>query len=76
MEEQYHWKTNPAVYVPYNRRMVGDADAQEHPEWFTSKDLMKEIKMLLWMNAKYGTHHLRVAAYLKLEQIIMSRTES
>lgn len=69
----YDWRTNPAPYIPYSKRMILDPDPQRNPEWFTSADIRKEITMLLRMNRKYGTHHLRVAAYLRLDEIVKHR---
>lgn len=69
----YHYLTNPATYVPYSRRQLSDHSPQSHPEWYTDSDIRKEIKMLLRMNEKYGTHILRVNAYLALDAVLKSR---
>lgn len=72
----YDYRTNPATYVPHTRRRFSDPSPQEHPDWFTSADLQREIAMLLRMNKKYGTHVLRVAGYLKLGEVIRARKAS
>lgn len=64
------------TYVPYSRRTVNDVDPQRNPELFSDEDLKREIKMLLGMNKRYGTHVLRVAAYTKLAQFIEDRNAS
>ncbi|WP_280454791.1 hypothetical protein [Nocardia brasiliensis] len=69
----YNYRTNPATYTPYSSRKLNDPCPQAHPEWFATKDLRREIRMLLRMNAKYGTHVLRTVAYLALEGVIRQR---
>lgn len=56
-------------YVPGQAR-VGEATPQSNPELFTKAECEAEIKYLLRLNKKYGTHHLRVAAYLKVGDAI------
>ena len=62
-----------ATYVPYSRRTFSDVDPQRNPELFSDVDLMKEVRMLLRMNKKYGSHVLRTVAYTKLTQFIEDR---
>jgi hypothetical protein len=62
-----------ATYVPYSRRTFNDVDPQRHPELFSDADLRREIAMLLRMNKRYGTHHLRVEAYTKIAAFIAER---
>lgn len=64
------------TYVPYSQRTVNDVDPQRNPELFSDEDLKREIKMLLGMNKRYGTHVLRVAAYLKIAKFIEDRNAS
>lgn len=53
--------------------MVGEATPQSHPELFTDAEIRAEIKYLLRLNKRYGTHILRVNAYLKLDQVLAER---
>jgi hypothetical protein len=62
-----------ATYVPYSRRLINDLSPQTNPERFSDADLRKEIKMLINMNKRYGSHVLRTAAYLRLAQFIEDR---
>jgi len=66
--------TEFATYVPYSRRTLNDPDPQRNPELFSDADLRKEIAMLIRMNKRYGTHHLRVAAYTQLSAFIAERS--
>ena len=61
------------TYVPSSRRLLTDPDPQKTPELFTDADLLKEIKMLLRMNTRYGSHHLRTMAYIRLQTFINDR---
>lgn len=65
--------TDFVEYVPYSRRTFNDYDPQRNPELFSDDDLRREIKMLLGMNKRYGTHVLRVAAYNKIAEFIATR---
>lgn len=65
--------TEYAEYIPYSRRRLSDISPQSHPELFSDADIMKEVKMLIRMNTKYGSHPLRTIAYTKLEQFIRDR---
>jgi hypothetical protein len=68
--------TQYATYVPYSRRRVTDLDPQRNPELFSDADLMKEVRMLIRMNTKHGSHPLRTVAYTKLMQFIDERKAS
>lgn len=45
---------------------VGEDTPQSRPELFTDKECAAEVKYLLRLNKRYGTHVLRVAAYLRI----------
>lgn len=53
--------------------LVSEATPQSHPNRFTDEEIKAEIKYLLRLNAKHGTHHLRVAAYLALDSVLADR---
>ena len=52
---------------------VGEATPQTDPDLFTDKEIKAEIKYLLRLNKRYGTHPLRVKAYLDLEDVLRQR---
>lgn len=52
---------------------VGEATPQSDPDLFTDAEIMAEVKYLLRLNKKYGTHPLRVAAYVKLLTYLQQR---
>jgi hypothetical protein len=52
---------------------VGQPTPQSHPELFTDNEIRAEISHLLRLNKRHGTHPLRTAAYLKLEQVLKER---
>lgn len=59
-------------YVP-GMALVGGATPQSDPSLFTDAEIRAEIKYLLRLNKRYGTHVLRVQAYLKLEAVLKER---
>lgn len=65
-------------YEPYKagHALVGEATPQSHPQWFTDAEIRGEIKYLLRLNKKYGTHPLRVSAYAKLAVVLADRREA
>lgn len=65
-----------ATYVPISRRLLSDVSPQSKPELFTDKDIMREVKMLIRMNAKHGSHVLRTVAYTRLMTFIETRKAS
>jgi len=52
---------------------VGEATPQSDPDLFTDAEVRAEIKYLLGLNKRYGTHVLRVQAYLKLLDVLKAR---
>ena len=60
------------TYKP-GRARVGEPTPQSDPDLFTDAEIRLEIKYLLGLNKRYGTHPLRVAAYLKLDDVLRSR---
>jgi hypothetical protein len=59
-------------YVPGQARF-GEATPQSDPALFTDDEIKAEIKYLLRLNKRHGTHPLRVAAYLKLGEVLKDR---
>lgn len=59
-------------YRPGTAR-VGEATPQSHPHLFTDDEIRAEIKYLLGLNKRYGTHVLRVKAYLALGDVLKAR---
>ena len=59
-------------YTP-GRAYVDGANPQSHPEMFTDAAIKAEIKYLLRLNKRYGTHVLRTVAYTKLLQVLAER---
>ena len=60
------------TYKP-GRSLVGEATPQSHPELFTDAEIKAEIKYLLGLNKRYGTHILRVRAYQALDDVLKAR---
>ncbi len=60
------------TYKPGTTR-VGEPTPQSDPDLFTDAEILAEVKYLLRLNKKYGTHHLRVIAYSKLLHILAER---
>lgn len=60
------------AYKPGQGR-VGEPTPQSNPELFTDAEIRAEIKYLLGLNKRYGTHPLRVEAYLKLGRVLAER---
>ena len=52
---------------------VGEATPQPDPDQFSDKEIKAEINYLLRLNRRYGTHHLRVRAYLDLQDVLKAR---
>jgi hypothetical protein len=64
--------TGRSSYKPGKARM-GEPTPQSDPELFSNEDITAEVKYLLALNKRYGTHHLRVAAYVSLLSILAQR---
>lgn len=60
------------VYRPGMGR-VGEASPQSEPGLFTEAEIAAEISHLLKLNARHGTHMLRVAAYTALDRVLAAR---
>ncbi len=60
------------TYRPGTAR-IGEPTPQTHPELFTDVEIKAEIRYLLRLNKRYGTHILRVNAYLKLDDVLRER---
>ena len=52
---------------------VGGLNPQSNPEMFTDAVLQAEIRHLLRLNKRYGTHILRVQAYQQLLAVLADR---
>jgi hypothetical protein len=55
---------------------VGEPTPQSHPDQFTVAEIKAEIRYLIRLNKRYGSHPLRTAAYLKLAEYLKTREES
>lgn len=53
--------------------LVGEATPQSHPELFTDAEIRAEIRYLMGLNKRCGTHPLRTAAYLNLGKVLKDR---
>lgn len=60
------------TYVPGKSRM-GEPTPQSDPELFSDAELLAEVKYLLGLNKRYGSHYLRTSAYAKLLGILTAR---
>lgn len=60
------------TYKP-GRSRVGEATPQSHPDLFTDAEIRAEVRYLLGLNKRYGTHVLRVKAYLTLLDVLKAR---
>lgn len=67
-------KDGPKYRAGYAR--AGEPTPQTDPDLFTDAEIRSEISYLLRLNKRYGTHLLRVEAYLKLAEVLRSRKES
>jgi hypothetical protein len=63
------------TYKP-GRTLVGEPTPQSDPDLFTDDEIKAEIRYLLGLNRRYGTHVLRVEAYLKLDAVLIARGAS
>jgi hypothetical protein len=63
------------TYKPGMAR-IGEPTPQSHPEQFTNKEIKAEIKYLMRLNKRYGSHPLRTMAYLKLMRVLDARIQS
>ena len=63
------------TYKP-GRTRVGEPTPQSDPDLFSDDEIKAEIKYLLGLNKRYGTHPLRVGAYLKLDAVLVERKGS
>jgi len=61
-----------ATYRP-GRAKVGEATPQSDPDLFTDAEIRAEVKHLLSLNHRLGTHPLRVEAYGKLLSELQAR---
>lgn len=61
-----------ATYRPGYAR-VGDATPQTHPDLFTDEEIRAEIRYLMALNKRHGTHVLRVKAYTALFAVLAKR---
>ena len=59
-------------YRPGHAR-IGEPTPQSDPDKFTDAEIRAEIRYLLRLNKRYGTHPLRVAAYARLDEVLRTR---
>lgn len=52
---------------------VGQATPQSAPEKFSDAEIRAEIAHLIKLNKRHGSHHLRTAAYVKLQGVLRER---
>lgn len=60
------------IYRPHLRK-VGDPSPQTDPALFTDNEIQAEIKYLIGLNKRHGSHPLRTAAYMKLAEVLAGR---
>ena len=63
---------------PYRpgRALIGEPTPQSDPDRFTDAEIRAEIRYLMRLNKRYGSHPLRTAAYLKLDAVLKARTSA
>ncbi len=61
-------------YVPELRR-AGEDSPQTNPADFSDHEIELEIKYLMRLNKRHGTHPLRTIAYLNLMMVLREREE-
>ena len=61
-----------SAYKP-GRGRVGDPSPQTDPDLFSTEDLRAEIRYLTTLDRRYGSHHLRAMARLRLAAEIGKR---
>lgn len=59
-------------YIPGQAR-VGEPTPQTDPDLFSDAEITAEVKHLIRMNKRYGSHPLRTIAYHKLLRILAER---
>jgi hypothetical protein len=60
-------------YTPGRTRM-GEPTPQTNPDLFSPEDIRAEIRYLASLDKRYGTHHLRAMARLKLANALAGRS--
>jgi hypothetical protein len=60
------------TYVPGTAR-IGEPTPQSHPELFTDAEIQSEVKYLIRMNKRLGSHPLRTMRYLALLRYLDTR---
>jgi hypothetical protein len=59
-------------YDPY-RRLVGAPSPQNEPDQFSNEDIRAEVKYLMALDRRHGSHPLRTSACLRLLSVIDER---
>lgn len=54
---------------------VGEPTPQTNPELFTDDEILAEIKHLIRMNKRYGSHPLRTVRYLALQRYLTTHVK-
>jgi hypothetical protein len=52
---------------------IGEPTPQSDPQLFTDAEITAEIKHLVRLNRRHGSHPQRTAAYLRLAQVLADR---
>ena len=60
---------------PYSpgRALIGEPTPQSDPDKFTDAEIRAEIRYLIRLNKRHGSHPLRTTAYLKLAAVLKAR---
>lgn len=60
---------------PYRpgRALIGEPTPQSDPDLFTDAEIRAEIRYLIGLNKRYGSHPLRTVAYHKLLEVLAAR---
>jgi hypothetical protein len=62
------------VYWPGESR-IGEATPQTNPALFSDAEILAEVKYLMRMNKRLGSHPLRTAAYMRLMRVLEERKD-
>ena len=83
LENVAYVPSSPIEYTSQGVAKVGrwwvhsfDPSPQSEPEQFTTAELHLEVKYLMRLNKREGSHHLRTLAYLRLMDIIADRNRA
>lgn len=64
-----------SAYKP-GRSRIGEPTPQSDPDLFSDEDVLAEVKYLIGLNQRYGSHHLRTMAYARLLGVLAERQKA